>query len=760
MAKKIKWVGTLSTTRRNNVDLIQVRQNNVNSEVLGFNIVDDNGEPYDLKNRKVLFCTYFDKLTPVEQYAEVIENGKIVYTMNQHDMQKPVRINFAYFKILDEKDNLADTTQNFSYDIMPSIESKCMESKPYIFRLEEVLDAFLQINTDAKKELEQIIIDFNQQVIEQQESFDMWFESIREILESVDPGGILLNEIVEFRYSEILNLHFNRIKDRGRFWDNSIEGIAGNPMWYGAVGDGITDDSEAIIKCFDKHNSVKFPQNKKFKIMWDITTKTYFYNFKNRKHITILGENSLIIDGNEYSDRTLKGVINFENCKHVFCYINAKGFKLENLEKDLGYIGSSLFSITKGTENIEIRGYLEDFRYGLRSGDFGDISNGNNKNIRIKISTKNVGYPFAGYMTSDVELDVIAENVHRASYFAACDDVRGQVIYSGFAMSRMNVLLTNLSATEHESKGCSNIYLTVIDRGSYSNISDRSATGISLQALDGNTKFSKIKFNVISNIDDTSRTLSAFAIKSNLKDEGLVDNWTSNIEFNDVTITGFLDRRNQTTSNSSWGDIHIDCEAIDSANNPIFKLLNLEKFTVLSNSSVAMNNNLVKIPNYSGSILFDRVNAPDVNFAVSIPNGKLILNNSSIKNLSSHLGIKQLTKVSSDAIVTSMNIGDGSLKLPLLNGYKEYGSPFEPFSVFIDVEDNVLFRGLLIVGNSEKNTPIFKLPAKNAPKSSLKRIAATDKGPAVLNINTDGIVALSDVFPVGFTWINLGGVVI
>lgn len=213
MAKKIKWVGTLSTTRRNNVDLIQVRQNNVNSEVLGFNIVDDNGEPYDLKNRKVLFCTYFDKLAPVEQYAEVIENGQIVYTMNQHDMQKPVRINFAYFKILDEKNNLVDTTQNFSYDIMSSIESKCGDFGPYIIRLEEVLDAFNGVKDEAMKEIQQIIKDFNENVIEQQKEFDKWFSSVKEIIESIDPGGILLNEIIAARDKEKdLNTRLERDK--------------------------------------------------------------------------------------------------------------------------------------------------------------------------------------------------------------------------------------------------------------------------------------------------------------------------------------------------------------------------------------------------------------------------------------------------------------------------------------------------------------------------------------------------------------------
>lgn len=211
---KPKWMGTLSTTERNHIGLIRVRQNNQNSEVFGFEITNGNGEPYDLKNRKVLFCTYFDRFSPVEQYAEVVENGKIIYTMNDHDMQKPVRINFAYFKIVDENNNLVDTTQNFSYDIIPSIESKCGNFGPYIIRLEEVLDTFAKVRDNAMKEIEQIIKDFNDQVIHQQKEFDEWFESIREILESIDPGGLLLAEYIKARTSNVTNITYESLADR------------------------------------------------------------------------------------------------------------------------------------------------------------------------------------------------------------------------------------------------------------------------------------------------------------------------------------------------------------------------------------------------------------------------------------------------------------------------------------------------------------------------------------------------------------------
>lgn len=269
MNKKVKWVGTLSTTERNHIGLIRVRQNNQNSEVFGFEITDGNGELYDLKNRKVLFCTYFDKLAPVEQYAEVIEDGKIVYTMNEHDMQKPVRINFAYFKIMDDKNNLVDTTQNFSYDIMPSIESKCINSEPYIIRLEEVLDAFNSVRDEAMKEMQQIIINFNEQVIKQQQDFEFWFESIRDILESVDPGGVILNELVDFRYSKMLDKHFNRMKDRGEFWDEEFKTRGYNVKWL-CKSDGIADDTEklreAIEKCKEMKTKLYIPGDAKIRI--------------------------------------------------------------------------------------------------------------------------------------------------------------------------------------------------------------------------------------------------------------------------------------------------------------------------------------------------------------------------------------------------------------------------------------------------------------------------------------------------------------
>ena len=347
MVKKIKWVGTLSTTERNNIGLIQVRQNNVNSEVLGFNIVDGNGEPYDLKNRKVLFCTYFDKLSPVEQYAEVIENGKIIYTMNEHDMQKPVRINFAYLKIMDENNNLVDTTQNFSYDIIPSIESSCMNAEPYIIRLEEVLDAFNSVRDEAMKEMQQIIIDFNEQIIKQQQDFSKWFESIREILESVDPGGIILNELVDFRYSKMLSTHFTKIKDRGDFWDNSLSQIGFNICWLDHVYNFETEATEAINEAVKIANELGVP----------IIIPAGEYDIDTEKSIVVDRDSSFIL-----SNKTvLKAIPNNKDFYSIFHIKQGASFSLcggtliGDRDEHLGVTGESGHGIKlEGAKNVLI----------------------------------------------------------------------------------------------------------------------------------------------------------------------------------------------------------------------------------------------------------------------------------------------------------------------------------------------------------------------------------------------------------------------
>lgn len=197
---KEKWDLILSTTEPyNHIGLIKVRKENINTETVSAKIIENN-LPYDLTGLKVYFCAYFERYIPVEQESVIVDAkaGKISYTLNKYDMQGKLR--FAYFRF--EKDGvLVGTSQNFLYTIISSIESNCMDSGPYIQRLEDVLNLFSNVKEESMKEIQAIIEAFNEQVLQQQQDFDAWFESIRGILESIDPGGLLLSEIIRARKS-------------------------------------------------------------------------------------------------------------------------------------------------------------------------------------------------------------------------------------------------------------------------------------------------------------------------------------------------------------------------------------------------------------------------------------------------------------------------------------------------------------------------------------------------------------------------------
>lgn len=188
MAKKEKWLATLSTTEPyNHIGLIQVRQSNKNSETWYIPIT-QNGESFDMTDdgiTEVFFCTKFLGKYPVEQRATIVDakKGHIKYTMSQPDMQIP-GIQQAYFKFVDKNGNYQGSTQSFSYKVIQSIEGSCAESGTYIVRLEELF---------------QLYHDYMNQQMGDWESF---FNAYREIIESIDPGGVVLKEIVEARKPE------------------------------------------------------------------------------------------------------------------------------------------------------------------------------------------------------------------------------------------------------------------------------------------------------------------------------------------------------------------------------------------------------------------------------------------------------------------------------------------------------------------------------------------------------------------------------
>ncbi|EJU85406.1 phage baseplate upper protein [Enterococcus faecalis] len=213
----VKWQATLSTTEPYNYIGIQnVRQGNRNTEVLEAILV-ENALPLDLTGCEVFFESVIDNKYPIQRSAKIVnaKKGIIQYTFDEYSMQSLHRQE-AYFSI-HKGDNLIGATQNFSYFVVNAASKTEGEMGSYWQSIEDLIadmTAFINENkgdfTDwmnARKE------EFEAWRDAQKTDFTSWFESIKDILKTVDPGGTMLAELMDARV-DIQGVRHNSLSER------------------------------------------------------------------------------------------------------------------------------------------------------------------------------------------------------------------------------------------------------------------------------------------------------------------------------------------------------------------------------------------------------------------------------------------------------------------------------------------------------------------------------------------------------------------
>ncbi|NMP43739.1 phage baseplate upper protein [Enterococcus faecalis] len=223
-----KWQATLSTTEPYNyVGIINVRQGNKNTEKLEVNIV-ENALPLDLTNCKVFFESVISNKYPIQRPATVVDarSGIIQYTFDEYSMQSLHRQE-AYFTIYNGEE-LIGSTQNFSYFVIKAASKTEGETGSYWQSIEDLIadmTAFINENKgdftawmNARKE------EFEKWRKNQQDTFEawrngqesdylLWFESIKDILKTVDPGGTMLVELIDARV-DVQGVRHNSLTER------------------------------------------------------------------------------------------------------------------------------------------------------------------------------------------------------------------------------------------------------------------------------------------------------------------------------------------------------------------------------------------------------------------------------------------------------------------------------------------------------------------------------------------------------------------
>lgn len=280
----------LSTTEpNNNVGMIKVRKYDAGTQIFDVTIT-ENGKLKDFTGLTPFFCVKSSPKTGLGISERIVtdivdaENGRLKYTLTDYDMQHP-QTNHAYFafkKLKDEETfELQFTTKDFRYTTIASIFDPGIHDSNYIWTFEEMLRIFKEWielaksdfeewDKEAREKIEQIIKDFKTWINENQEEYAKWLqdnkdswadfvEQNKDILEAIDPGGeilVALGTLKSFRSwdKDLISKMRNEFDERGA-----------NVKWFGAVGDGVTDDGAAIKKAHiyanEHKTSVFYPKS-------------------------------------------------------------------------------------------------------------------------------------------------------------------------------------------------------------------------------------------------------------------------------------------------------------------------------------------------------------------------------------------------------------------------------------------------------------------------------------------------------------------
>ncbi len=237
---------TLSTTDFNLVGDIKVRQADDETQMFEVTVI-ENGTIKSFGGLKPFFCLMAREVTGQgvsEEPVDVFDatKGIVKYTLSANAMQM-VRRNEAYFSF--RKENSTGrwieqfSTKSFFYTVEKSIYTQPFKDSNYWFTFNELYKKFMEYQETGKISWEEFV------------------DQNKEIIESVDPGGILLREIVDARKPQTEN-SFPTLSERL----DAKEGLFGREIMKSTV-------YPLAIQTFDGSDEPYHPSVRYFESGWN-----------------------------------------------------------------------------------------------------------------------------------------------------------------------------------------------------------------------------------------------------------------------------------------------------------------------------------------------------------------------------------------------------------------------------------------------------------------------------------------------------------
>ena len=363
----------------------------------------------------------------------------------------------------------------------------------------------------------------------------------------------------------------------------------------------------------------------------------WMMSWAGKGRIRIRGLNAVINDTTTYTNNgAFTGLFLLDDCKDFeLSGIEYVGPALGSPSTLLGYQGAMLVRAINGTDGVKVDLRASNCRYGVQTGEYGDATKGQCKNFDIKVRGTMIGYAFAGYYADSIRLDLDVDGIHRVAYLAGCDDVTGVTRWRDQYIAPMAVLMTNTltsgtdalaqvapPANPTTSRGCSNVDLTVIDKGSTVFQNGSVCAGIALERVDP-CRFENIRVKVYTvGTDTVSTKVGGFHITSvgvPATWSRYTYNWEPTVVLDNITVSGVVDHSAQTVASNSVGEVYIytkDDAGEGSGKYATVRHLALEDLTILKSSAASPRDVIVVVREPVIPITLRGVHAPGLGLAL------------------------------------------------------------------------------------------------------------------------------------------------
>jgi len=254
--------------------------------------------------------------------------------------------------------------------------------------------------------------------------------------------------------------------------------------------------------------------------------------------------------------------------------VNFTGGALASPATYLGYRGCSFVYLTTATTDVEVRGRVRHASHGVVVGNYSEVGLNGCSNVRVKLDTYYVGYPWASAHCDNIDLDLTTDTSHRTAYIAGTNGGRVIARFKNQMVAPIQVLLTEAITPSSTYVGCRNIKVVATDLGSTTFEANSWCVGIAVQRLQIVT-FENLDIAVsVRGTDTVASTLGAFVFANNG-----ASYWHASSVIRNVTLRGSVDRSAQTITDHASADVYLRPVNVDTVS-PVCENIVLDGFSM------------------------------------------------------------------------------------------------------------------------------------------------------------------------------------